>query len=151
MHCEIKYTDELSSCSGVNSTSGSVLPSSEMDLALRLSASLSDGGRAVDKWEATEWVAEQVENVCLTFLKGWAMAFVLLLIVVVTDAALPEMVDDLVDLVSAGLAMVRKSDYIPYWPSPICTTLEAIFNFVNIVILASVIVYYWCGGEGFVN
>ena len=42
------------------------------------------------------------------------MAFVLLLMVFVTDAALPEMVDDLVDLVSAGLAMVRKSNYIPY-------------------------------------
>ena len=53
-------------------------------------------------------------GVCLTFLKGQAMAFMLLLMVFVTDAALLEMVDNLVDLVSAGLAMVRTSDYIPY-------------------------------------
>jgi hypothetical protein len=40
------------------------------------------------------------------------MAFVLLLMVFFIDAALPEIIDDFVDSVSADLAMVRRSNNI---------------------------------------
>ena len=48
------YNDKLSSCSGVNSTSDSVLPWSETDLALISPALLSDGGCAADEHVAVE-------------------------------------------------------------------------------------------------
>ena len=114
-HLKNIYNDKLSSCSGVNSTSDSVLPWSETDLALRLPASLSDEGSAADEQVAVEWVAEWVENDHLIFLKGHAIAFVVFLMVCLIDAALLKIVDNLVDPVSADLVtMVRNSDNIPW-------------------------------------
>jgi hypothetical protein len=57
-----------------------------------------------------EHVAEQLEMDCLIFLNGQVMAFALLLTVFLSDAALPEMIDDLVDIVSADLVIVKNSD-----------------------------------------
>ena len=90
-----------------------MLPLSVTDLASGSSALLSDGGSAVDKREAIEQVAERVENDRLTFLKGRVTAFAVLWMVFLSDAALVEMLDDLVDPVSADFAMVRRSDNVP--------------------------------------
>ena len=87
-----------------------MLPSS-VDLGLL--ALLSDGGSAVDEQEAVEWVTEWVESDHLTFLNGWAIAFVVFWMIFLSDTAWLEMVDNFVDPVSAALAMVRNSDNIP--------------------------------------
>jgi len=58
-------------------------------------------------------VAEQLERDCLNFLKGQVMAFALFLTVFLIDVALPEKIDDLVDMVSTDLAIVKISDDLP--------------------------------------
>jgi hypothetical protein len=59
--------------------------------------------------EVVNCVAEQLERDCLNFLKGRVRAFALFLTVLLSDTALLEMVDDLIDMVSADLAIVRNS------------------------------------------
>jgi hypothetical protein len=49
-----------------------------------------------------------VEKDCLIFLKGREMAFALLLMDFLSDAALLEIIEDLVDRVSADLAMMEN-------------------------------------------
>jgi hypothetical protein len=53
---------------------------------------------------------QMTRNGLLEFLKGQVMAFVLFLTVFLSDAALPEMIDDLGDMESADVAIVRNSD-----------------------------------------
>ena len=57
-------------------------------------------------------MAERPERDCLNFLKGRVMVFVLLTVFLI-DVALPEKIDDLVDMVSADLAIVKNSDNLP--------------------------------------
>jgi hypothetical protein len=64
----------------------------------------------VDEREIVDHVAKRPERDCLDLLKGRAMACALFLAVFLIDAALPETTDDLVDVVSANLAIVKNSD-----------------------------------------
>ena len=100
-------------------------PSSVTDLVLRSSASLLDGGSTKDEQAVIEQVAEWVENVCLTFLKGQAMAFLLLLMVFLID------MDDFVDPVSADLAMVRKCNNVPLLTQSYLYRLRANFQYLS--------------------
>ena len=63
----------------------------------------------MDEREVVDRVAERPETDCLNFLKGRVKAFALFLTVFLIDAALPE-IDDLVDVVSVDLAIVKNSD-----------------------------------------
>lgn len=72
-----------------------------------------DGEMADDEREVVYHVAEWLEMDCLSLLKGRVMTFVLFLTVFLSDAALPEIIDDFVDMVSADLAIVRNSDPLP--------------------------------------
>lgn len=69
-------------------------------------ASWLDGGNAVDEREVIEDAAKRIERDFLIFLKGWVMAFALFLTVFLSDVALAEMIDDLVDLVLDDLDIV---------------------------------------------
>jgi len=60
------------------------------------------------------------------------MAFALLLMVFLIDAALLEMVDDFVDPVSADLAMVRRSDNIPLFTLSYLYHLGANFQYLGL-------------------
>ena len=70
-------------------------------------------GSAVDEREVVERVVEWLAMDCLNFFKGRPMAFALFLTVFFRDAALLEVRDDLVDIVSADLAMVKSPEDVP--------------------------------------
>ena len=125
-----------SSCSGVNSTSGSLsllwiswwlLPT----LTLLFPASLSDWRNVglEDEWECKECKeckeCDEVERDCLSFLKGRVIAFVPFRTDFLRDAALPEMREDLVEEVSVDFTMkeilncvqltFESVQFIPCW------------------------------------
>jgi hypothetical protein len=109
-----KY-DAPSSCSGVNWTLGA-LPLSALSLSvpelmlLPTASSRSDG---VDEQEGIERVADRIETECLSFLNGRVTAFVPFLNVCLRDAALLEIIDDLVDPESADLAIAKSLNNVP--------------------------------------
>jgi len=80
--------------------------------ALSPTASQSDGGNGVDERDRVERVAERIESDCLRFLNDRVMAFVPFSNVFLTDALL-EMIDDLVDMESADLAIAKSLDDVP--------------------------------------
>jgi hypothetical protein len=76
-------------------------------------ASRSDRENGVDEREGIERVADRIESECLSFLNGRVTAFVPFLNVFLSDAALLEIIDDLVDTESADLAIAKNLDNIP--------------------------------------
>jgi len=81
----------------------------------------------VDEQEVVDRVAERPENDCLIFLKGRVKAFALFLTAFLIDVALAE-IDDLVNVVSADLAIVKNSDDLPLMIQSIYSASEPFFN-----------------------
>ena len=79
-------------------------------MLLPTASSRSDG---VDEREGIERVADRIETECLSFLNGRVTAFVPFLNVCLRDAALLEIIDDLVDPESADFAIAKSLDNVP--------------------------------------
>ena len=74
---------------------------------LELLASLSEREKALDERECVECVDVEVEMACFSFLNGCVTAFVLLLTFFLSEAAVLDSLDDLVEEVSVSFAILE--------------------------------------------
>ena len=77
------------------------------DLVLESLALLSERENTLDEWECIECVNAEVEMACFSFLNGHVTAFVPLLTFFLSEAAVLDSLDDLVEDVSVDVTILE--------------------------------------------